>query len=324
MTCEPIAPAAPPSPAAIDEHPHEDAVQPSARLPRDCSPAGERTGARARLTPQTKVARSLVSGVRAQTDNPVPDELTQQRSIRPSAAVDPTTAPLLLVERERTRARVLMYHAFGWSSERRPAVTPDSFKVQLEWLRDHPVAVVRVSQLVEFLTGHRRLPAQVAVITIDDAEASAYSVAFPLLKRFGFPFALAAPTETVEHHIRHGAFSWQQLREMLSSGLCEVISHGHTHRNLVMLRDPQAARELSVPRRLFEQHAGVVPETLAFPLGGYSSHVQDLARQTGYRAAFTAQGGPVTDRTPLFAIPRYAVDRDTSIFTFAHFFRHNG
>ena len=229
-----------------------------------------------------------------------------------------------VVDRERSVVRVLMYHSFGWFSEQRPAVSPYSLRTQLRWMRDHQVEIIRVSHLMEFLEGDLNLPARAAVITIDDGEQNAYTVAYPILAEFEAPFALAPPTDAVMHHSSRGTVTWQQIREMLDSGLCELLSHGHTHRALTALDTHALERELLEPRTLLEHHVGVGPDALAYPLG---AHSEDLARQVqaaGYRAAFVARGGPVTCRTARFAIPRYAVEKDTNLFTFAYFFRHPG
>jgi peptidoglycan/xylan/chitin deacetylase (PgdA/CDA1 family) len=229
-----------------------------------------------------------------------------------------------VVDREQSVVRVLMYHSFGWFSVQRPAVSPYSLRTQLEWMRDHQVEVIRVSQLVAFLAGNLRLPARAAVITIDDGEQNAYTVAYPMLARFEAPFALAAPTEAVIHQASRGTVTWEQVREMLESGLCELIAHGHTHADLTALDGSALQQELFEPRALLEQHVGVGPDTLAYPLGAHSDALGRQVRAAGYSAAFVAQGGPVTYRTPRFAIPRYAVEKDTNIFAFAYFFRHPG
>ncbi len=234
------------------------------------------------------------------------------------------TFRLPVVDRERSVVRVLMYHSLGWFSVQRPAVTPYSLRTQLKWMRDHQVEVIRVSQLVGFLEGSLKLPARAAVITIDDGEQNAYTVAYPILTEFEAPFALAPPTEAVIHHASRGTVTWQQIREMLDSGLCEVLGHGHAHRDLTSLDGSALEQELFEPRALLEHHVGVAPDALAYPLGAHSEDLHRQVEAAGYRAAFVAQGGPVTHRTPRFAIPRYAVEQDTSLFAFAYFFRHPG
>jgi peptidoglycan/xylan/chitin deacetylase (PgdA/CDA1 family) len=274
-------------------------------------------------SPARSVDRPRAGAGEAQAEVRAPSPAQSDASPPPELA--PASAPQFVnpvVEPEFTRVRVLMYHSFGWFGQQRPSVTPYAFRVQLAWLRDHHVEVVRVSQLLDYLDGQLPLPLRVAVITIDDGERNAYTVAYPLLKEYGFPFALAVPTEAVQQRARRGTLSWENLREMLDSGLCELISHSHTHSNLTLHHDRAVRRELELSRDLLEQHTGARPQAFAYPLGAYSSRIMELARAAGYRAAFVAQGAPVTAATPRFEIPRYAVEQDTNIFAFAYFFRH--
>jgi len=258
-----------------------------------------------------------------------PAESTKAEPASPHASSNATPGPppdfrYPVVEPARSVVRVLMYHSVGWFSEQRPAVTPYSLRTQLEWMRDHEIEVIRVSQLLEFLEGDLRIPARAAVITIDDGERNAYTVAYPILAELEAPFALAAPTDAVVRHASRGTVTWQQIREMVDSGLCELLSHGHTHRDLTALDERALERELSEPRALLEHHVGIAPDALAYPLGAHSEELGRKAQAAGYRAAFVARGGPVTLRTPRFAIPRYGVEKETSLFAFAYFFRHPG
>lgn len=204
-----------------------------------------------------------------------------------------------------TRAVVLLYHSFdvgpqplGLSSRR--------FASHLEWLAQSDVHVIPLGFLIDFLEGKRRLPAKVAVITIDDGHRSVYDKAWPLLRQHGFPFALGLPTAFMGGKKR--TLRWEQIREMVGSGLCEVASHGHRHRRLGPLDAKRTHQELELSREIIAREAGVRPIAYFYPLGAHESPAPDKAANAGYRAAFTATGGAIAHGafTP-HVIPRTTV-----------------
>ena len=73
------------------------------------------------------------------------------------------------------------------------------------------------------------VPARSAIITIDDGYVSGYSEAWPILKKFGYPFTMFVYT----NYIGTGgkSISWQQLEEMQKAGV-EIGSHTVSHDRL--------------------------------------------------------------------------------------------
>lgn len=248
-----------------------------------------------------------------------PSDDQAPRLAKLSAPAEPFGQPTVV--REQSVVRVLLYHSIG-SSASRPSVELSAFREQLAWMRDNDVEVIRLSQLLDFMDGKLMLPRHAAVITIDDGELNGYSVAYPILKEQGLPFALGIATRTIHQHRSRGALSWDQIREMLDSGLCEVASHSVTHRAMTSLPDEVALRELERSRIELEQTLGLRPEAFFYPLGDHDRRIRRLTRESGYRAAFVAHGGPTTVGTPRYWIRRYDVKPDTSLRIFRSFFNH--
>lgn len=225
-----------------------------------------------------------------------------------------------LVPRERTRAIVLMFHSIDKSDSVR-TVWPWDFEAHIQRLRDHHIEIIHLSQLVGFLYGDiERLPARVAVITIDDGEVLFHKYAWPILKRQKAPFTLGIitrPTELAEH--AH-ALSWDHLTEMLGSGLCEIASHGHMHLSSTALKDDELDFELNHSRALIGAHTGFVPQAFIYPLGAFDERVVERVRNARYRAAFTAVGHPVGADASPYRIPRFKMQRGTAYNAVTRFF----
>lgn len=86
---------------------------------------------------------------------------------------------------------ILMYHRFGESNTK---ISAQEFELHLEYLKKNH-RVLPLSETVEYLREGKTLPPNSVVITIDDGYKDAYEIAFPLLKKFGFPATIYAITD---------------------------------------------------------------------------------------------------------------------------------
>ena len=86
---------------------------------------------------------------------------------------------------------------------------------------------------------------------------------------------------------------WNEAREMAAGGMA-IGSHTHSHRVLSQMPPDQQLEELSRSRALLEEQLGAKPEALAYPVGkpiSFSGLTREMAREAGYRAAFSSHGG---------------------------------
>lgn len=249
------------------------------------------------------------------------DDARAQPGVAEPAAPEPPRFRNPVVAREKTVARVLMYHSIGWHPPR-PGPTPKSLRAQINWMRENGVEIVPMSTLLDFLDGDLALPERVAVVTIDDGERNGYTVAYPIFRELGVPFTLGIATDAIDRHESRGTMTWEQIRELVDTGLCEVASHSVTHRRMTALPDDAVRIELERSRELIEQRTGFRPEAFLYPLGAHDARVRKLTEAAGYRAGFVAWGAPVRATTRRFGLPRYAVEKGTGPYTFSRYFVH--
>jgi biofilm PGA synthesis lipoprotein PgaB len=256
---------------------------------------------------------------RGRSESPIEAERREKHFDEPAREAAVFREPL--APRADTRAIVLMYHGIDRRAAGR-SVPPWEFEEHLVRLRDYHVEIIRLSQLLDFLEGTiEALPRRVAVLTIDDGEVLFHKYAWPLLLKYAAPFALGIITEPTEQAAHAKALDWDMLREMVASGLCEIASHGHTHKPLTGLFDPQAIdTELDLSRTLIESHTGFVPQAFIYPLGAFDEDIEARVAEAGYRAAFTAVGHPFGADQPRYRIPRFAMERGTAYESLTLFF----
>ncbi|HEU0209965.1 MAG TPA: polysaccharide deacetylase family protein [Candidatus Udaeobacter sp.] len=209
-------------------------------------------------------------------------------------------------------------------------ITPAAFEAQMKELKDKGITVIPMQDLLAWKRGEKNIPPRCAVITFDDGWKSQYEVAWPILKKFGYPVTLFIYTEGVRGGVLGGgeAITWEQLADMRDNGV-DIEAHSATHQDLreghnITVIEPGGKRsrkkltgadyekwvrnEVVGCKELLEQRLGIKVNCFAVPFGNYNEHVKELARNAGYEAMFTVYGQPITFTSPMDALGRYAIE----------------
>lgn len=242
----------------------------------------------------------------------------------PAPSVAPLPTPPARAAVDQT-AEVLIY---GWHrlvSKVHTAwteITPQDFEKQMQELKDRGIAVIPLQDMLAWKRGEKNIPPRAAVLTFDDGWRSQYDVAWPILKKFNYPFTLFIYTEGVRGGKFGGgeAITWEQLAEMRDAGV-DIEAHSATHQDLKKPYDKTAKRRLNpqeyqawldseiiAPKQLLEQRLGIKVNCFAVPFGNWNQQVKETAMRAGYEAMFTVYGQPITFRTPNDSIGRYLIE----------------
>jgi peptidoglycan/xylan/chitin deacetylase (PgdA/CDA1 family) len=209
-------------------------------------------------------------------------------------------------------------------------ITPAAFEAQMKELKDKGITVISMQDLLAWKRGEKNIPPRCAVVTFDDGWKSQYEVAWPIMKKYGYPFTMFIYTEGVRGGALGGgeAITWEQLADMRDNGV-DIQAHSATHQDLreghaVTVISPERKRtraKLTGPqyeqwvqnevvgcKQLLEQRLGIKVNCYAVPFGNYNDHVKELARNAGYEAMFTVYGQPITFTSPMDSIGRYAIE----------------
>jgi len=204
-------------------------------------------------------------------------------------------------------AVVLMYTRFN--DDRFPAasVDLDQFEAHVAELKAGGATVLPLPEIVAALKSGTPLPDRAVAITLDEAGASAYRLAWPRLKAAGLPFTLFVATDGIDRGAE--AMSWDQLRELAASPLVTIGSHGSGRARLATLPAEEIAADLRRSRGRFETELGRVPELLAWPLGEASAEAEETAARAGFVAAFGQHSGAVWSRADRYFLPRFSLNQ---------------
>ena len=242
----------------------------------------------------------------------------------PTAVATPFPTPAKPLVDQNAEVVVFGYHRFV-NKVRRPdtEITPAAFEAQMKELQDRQISVIGMQDFLAWKRGQKNIPPHSAVITIDDGYKSGYEVAWPILKKYGYPVTMFIYTEGIKPGRFSGgeSMSWEQLAEMRDAGV-DIQAHSVTHQDL---RKPPYDR--LTKRRLaqseyepwLENEAGWIQandraetwregELLRRALRLYNEHVKEVAVKAGYEALFTVYGQKLTYGSPLDSLGRYMIE----------------
>src|SRR5881296_700916 len=248
--------------------------------------------------------------------------------VAPVAASPKITKPVV----DQTAQTIIFCYHLLVDKVRYPGteITPAAFEAQMKELKDRGITVIPMQDLLAWKRGEKNIPPRCAVITFDDGWKSQYEVAWPIMKKHGYPFTMFIYTEGVAGGSLGGgqAITWEQLADMRDNGV-DIEAHTATHQDLreghnIMLASPGGKRtrakltgpqyeqwvqnEVVGSKELLEQRLGIKVNCFAVPFGNYNEHVKELARNAGFEAMFTVYGQPITFTSPLDSLGRYAIE----------------
>jgi len=198
---------------------------------------------------------------------------------------------------------ILCYHRFGPKASKLN-VTGAAFEAQMDYLARNGYTVIPLARLSRFLEGKEALPPRSVVITIDDGYRSAYEIAYPVLKKFGFPATVFLYTDFVG---ASDAMTWAQMKDMMAGNLVEIQPHSKSHANLTQRLPGETdaryreriRREVDAPIAALRERLSEPSFTYAYPYGDVNEYVVDLLQKQN-----VAQGVTVTPGgNPFYAYP---------------------
>ena len=261
--------------------------------------------------------------------NPAPNQ-SPASSSTPGPSVVPVAAPATTPVSTKPaaidlNAQVVIfgYHRFV-NAVRHPdtEITPAAFEAQMKELKDKGVSVIGMQDFLAWKRGEKAIPARAAILTLDDGWKSQYDVAWPILKKYGYPHTMFIYTEGVRggHYGGGEAVSWEQLAEMRDAGV-DIQAHSETHPDLRKPFDKIAKKRLSPPeyeqwleneigrsKRTLEEKLGIRVNCFAVPYGNINDRVREVAKKAGYEGVFTVYGQRLVYNAPNNSLGRYLIE----------------
>jgi peptidoglycan/xylan/chitin deacetylase (PgdA/CDA1 family) len=223
---------------------------------------------------------------------------------------------------------ILMYHAFGKPGESasRYVLPVQRFERQMAWLKRLRYNVLSLEDYLHYRDEDRLPPVRSVVITADDGYVDNYSIAYPILKRYGFPatiFLVSGNVGDVNRWDEQGLLlrdralmSWTEIKEMLRGGVT-FGAHTRTHPMLTTVSPDRAHAEIDGSRAELAQALDRPIQLFSYPHGKYDATARSIVEQVGYLGACSTRAGMNSPATSKFELRRTEVRGTDSLVRFA-------
>jgi peptidoglycan/xylan/chitin deacetylase (PgdA/CDA1 family) len=180
-----------------------------------------------------------------------------------------------------------------------PRHAPQTFESFIAWLVQR-ANVLPLANLTttDANTGNRR-PS--VALTFDDGTIDNYTVALPILTKYGCTATFFVVTSMVG---RGDGLTASMLREMVAQGMT-IGSHSVSHPHLTSISTSQIWSEVSDSRERLSQMTGADCTEFSYPYGDYNKPIKEMVRRAGYHRAVTASEMKVP--TDAFEMPRTTI-----------------
>jgi len=163
-------------------------------------------------------------------------------------------------------------------------VDADVFRAHLAYLKRNGYFTLTADEHSQLLRERKKIDAKAVILTFDDGLEDLYTVAYPLLKSYGFKAVAFIIPEWMG---RIGIITWNQAAEMHASGVIDIQSHSLSHMSIFtseevidFFRGPNKTSppwELPVVRRDGKDRQ-INLSDLGAPIFSYASRLSDSKR----------------------------------------------
>lgn len=234
--------------------------------------------------------------------------------LTPTPTVVVTPSPVSFQEMNRNfgpcvKLPVLMYHHIEEEKDAKIKnqtslnVTPEFFEKQIVYLKEKGYTTISLEELIKFFDEGVSLPKKAVAITLDDAYEDNYSKMYPILKKYGFKATIFTPTGLVQNP---DYLSWQEIREMNSSGLVYFANHTWSHHGSAGSLEVQN-KEIDLADKQLAENGQNVYKIFAYPYGKPSVDAEKILTKYDYKVAFTTNPGMIMCRGKRFELPRIRI-----------------
>lgn len=250
----------------------------------------------------------------------------------PATAKGPATEPKKKPEAPASQANknanviCLCYHNIDERGSKALTLPIAEFEREMEAIKSNGFTVIPMQDFLAWRRGEKSIPNKSCLITIDDGWVSAYTNAWPILKKYNYPFTLFIYINYVGTGGK--SLSWDQLAEMRDAGV-DIQSHTYSHSSLKVPGgnvdakakasikkdvaelgvDGWMRKEIIESKSVLEKQLGIKCNVFAYPFGVWTPKAVEIVKEGGYEAAFTVYGQLLHPSSQAELLGRYALEQ---------------
>jgi len=206
----------------------------------------------------------------------------------------------------KNSAVIFMYHKFDISKYPSTNITLDQFTKHLEEFSQPKYNIKSLDYIVDTIINDGKLPNNTIGISVDDADRSFLTTAWPRLKERGFPVTLFVNTSNIVENNKN-YLNWDEIRKLKAEGVV-IGSHSHTHEHLADYSLEKLQKEIEISNKIFLKEIGETPNLYAYPYGEADKQIFNLLKKYKFKVAFGQHSGAVNETSNLYYLPRFSLN----------------
>tara|TARA_B100001123_G_C15242083_1_gene999493 strand:+ start:656 stop:1672 length:1017 start_codon:yes stop_codon:yes gene_type:complete len=206
----------------------------------------------------------------------------------------------------KNSAVVFMYHKFGISKYPSTNVTIDQFDAHIKELTKSKYNIKSLDFIINTIINDGQLPENVIGISIDDADRSFLTTAWPKFKEKNIPVTLFINTSTIVKNNKN-YMNWDEVRILKSEGVT-IGAHSHSHDHMPDLSLEEIKKEIETSNKIFLKELGEIPNLFAYPYGESDERIIDLLKIYKFKVAFGQHSGVINETSNMYYLPRFSLN----------------
>lgn len=211
---------------------------------------------------------------------------------------------------------VLMYHMIGDIPGNDAVMTEKNLRMQMQYLKDNGYHPITMQELYDYVSKGAALPEKPVCITFDDGYHDSYTIVYPMMKEFNFPWTLFLITDDVGK--AYNRMTWEELKEMADSNTVTIANHTLSHPKLHNLSSrKEKENQIEGAQKALKYHLNIDNAWIAYPYGDYDEEVIDICIKSGIKLALTTDAGRVHEGSYPYELKRVYIGNNVDMHHFA-------
>ena len=238
---------------------------------------------------------------------------------------------------EGIKVPIIMYHQVKTCKTGKDVITPWEFESDLKYLKENSYTTITMTDLINYVDNAQDLPEKPIILSFDDGYYNNFVYVYPLLQKYNAKIVLSLIgtstdkfSEVSDINIDYSHVTWDQINEMIASGLVEVQNHTYnlhkvSYKRYGCKRNAGESLEqyeqvlVSDIEKLQEEitaRTGTTPNTFNYPYGRYCDESEGIIKKLGFKASLTCDYGVnkiCRGNSNLFGLKRICREHGTPI-----------
>ena len=206
----------------------------------------------------------------------------------------------------KNSAVVYMYHKFDTQKYPSTNITLEQFEAHLLEFKKTKYTILPLDYIIDIIINDGKLPDNTIGISVDDADRSFLTTAWPRFKEMGFPVTLFVSTSTIIKGNKN-YLNWNEIRKLEKEGVL-IGAHSHTHGHPKDFTLKELKNEIEKSNKIFLKELGKIPSIFAYPYGEANKNFFDILNDYKFKAAFGQHSGVVNETSNLYYLPRFSLN----------------